>query len=155
MARIRLSKNFYQDEFACHCREATCVVDKIHPELIAGLQELRDLHRRPISILSGGRCPTHNKRIGGSERSQHLPDAKGYVRAADIVLSGYNGKEAYTLALRVPEFKRGGIGLYPGQGFIHVDVRGTRARWARITQEVDSKIVKKYVAISVGLKAYT
>jgi hypothetical protein len=37
----------------------------------------------------------------------------------------------YELALEVPEFARGGIGVYVG-GFLHVDVREQAARWARV-----------------------
>jgi hypothetical protein len=38
----------------------------------------------------------------------------------------------YELALAVPQFAQGGIGVYDG-GFLHVDVREHRARWARIS----------------------
>jgi hypothetical protein len=38
----------------------------------------------------------------------------------------------YRLAQEVPGFYGGGIGLYPDDGFIHVDVRGHEARWAKV-----------------------
>jgi hypothetical protein len=37
----------------------------------------------------------------------------------------------YELALEVPEFADGGIGVYDGN-FLHVDVREHTARWARV-----------------------
>jgi hypothetical protein len=37
----------------------------------------------------------------------------------------------YELATRVRQFADGGIGVYDGD-FLHVDVRGHRARWARV-----------------------
>ena len=32
-------------------------------------------------------------------------------------------------AEQVPGFRIGGVGRYPKKGFVHVDVRGTKARW--------------------------
>lgn len=37
----------------------------------------------------------------------------------------------YELALEVPQFAAGGIGVYDGN-FLHVDVRKRTARWARV-----------------------
>ncbi len=36
------------------------------------------------------------------------------------------------LAERIEAFKNGGMGLYPSHGFVHVDVRGHRSRWAKL-----------------------
>jgi hypothetical protein len=38
----------------------------------------------------------------------------------------------FELALEVRQFAEGGIGVYDG-GFLHVDVRDHRARWARVS----------------------
>jgi hypothetical protein len=38
----------------------------------------------------------------------------------------------YELALEIPQFAAGGIGVYDGN-FLHVDVRDRRARWARVS----------------------
>jgi hypothetical protein len=38
----------------------------------------------------------------------------------------------YELALEVPQFAGGGIGVYDGN-FLHVDVRDRRARWDRVS----------------------
>jgi hypothetical protein len=37
----------------------------------------------------------------------------------------------YELALQVPTFAKGGIGVYDG-GFLHLDIRPHAARWARV-----------------------
>jgi hypothetical protein len=42
--------------------------------------------------------------------------------------------EKLFLAAKV-EFVDGGLGVYPDSNFIHVDVRGTKARWGRIKGE--------------------
>jgi len=33
--------------------------------------------------------------------------------------------------IRAGKMKEGGVGLYVSQGFVHYDIRGTRARWRK------------------------
>jgi uncharacterized protein YcbK (DUF882 family) len=49
--------------------------------------------------------------------------------AADIKISGMTAQQMYAAALAVPAFRGGGIGVALHQGYIHVDVRPTLARW--------------------------
>ena len=114
-----LSFHFSRSEFACPC----CGELVIDMELIDQLERLRFLVGKPIIILSGYRCPKHNREVGGAPTSQHL-----YGRAADIRVEGMSSLELFLEALRC-EF--GGIGLYPN--FVHVDVRREpfRALWGR------------------------
>ena len=116
-----LSANFSRREFACRCG---CGFDAIDPRLVALLQGERTDIGRPIRINSGCRCEPHNRREGGSPTSQHLAG-----RAADIRVPGIKLAQLYHRLEAVPALRNGGIGLYPFQGFIHVDLRGTRARW--------------------------
>lgn len=119
-----LSKDFSKSEFTCRC----CGEVTVSAVLMAALQQLRDLAGRPISILSGYRCPDHNRKVGGTRFSQHLLGT-----AADLVIPGLTPREVYDLAVQVPAFRDGGIGLYPKEMFIHLDVRPTGPkRWARI-----------------------
>lgn len=115
-----LTKNFSRQEFACRCG---CGYDDISLELVEGLQQLRDLCDRTITVTSGCRCPAHNKRVGGVKNSQHL---KG--KAADIVISGLPPRKMAAFAEQIPAFQRGAILTYVKRGFIHVDVRGRRCR---------------------------
>ncbi|MBW1973481.1 MAG: DUF882 domain-containing protein [Deltaproteobacteria bacterium] len=117
-----LSKNFSLYEFRCPCCGA--VVD---PDLIEALQKLRDLIGLPINITSGYRCKKHNREIGGTKGSYHL---KG--KAADIYVTNLHPTKLYEKAKEIEAFKNGGIGIYLDEGFIHVDVRGYKARWARV-----------------------
>lgn len=116
----QLSKNFKRSEFTCHCG---CEDDRVRPELIEALQELRNLVNAPIIVTSGFRCIEHNKACGGAKNSQHV-----YGRAADIHVSGMSQSTLASLAEKIPAFKNGGIGIY--KTWVHVDVRPTgKARW--------------------------
>ena len=121
-----LTRNFSVSEFVCPC----CGEAQVDGRLADALQELRDVAGAPIKIESGVRCPKHNLEEGGRPRSLHLQG-----EAADIVIEGRSVKEMYELAERVAEFRLGGIGVYPGKGTIHVDVRGKRVRWAQLNGE--------------------
>ncbi|MGH9644902.1 MAG: YcbK family protein, partial [Terriglobales bacterium] len=109
-------------ELACHC----CGDLKIDPALLDGLEHLRTLAGREIIVHDGYRCPPHNQQVGGITDSEHM---RGM--AADIVLPGLSLQQMYEVALQVPIFFNGGIGVYDG-GFLHVDVRSCQSRWARV-----------------------
>lgn len=130
-----LSRNFSKHEFTCRC----CGRIEINPRLVDALQELRDLAGLPVRVTSGYRCPDHNRAVGGAKQSQHL-----LGNAADIVVKGRSVAEMHTLAEQVPAFRDGGIGVYPEQGFVHVDVRTGRARWGRLDG--------KYVTLAEALE---
>jgi len=135
-----LTKNFTSSELACPCCNQCVVTGR----LITALQSLRDSVQRPITVSSGYRCRILNEQVGGSSQSQHLQGT-----AADIHIKGMSIRQMYDAALKIPEFAQGGIGVYPKELFIHVDVRQTKkpARWARING--------KYVGIDEGLQEVT
>ncbi len=118
-----LSRNFSRSEFACRC----CGKADIDPRLVDALQELRDLANAPIRVTSGYRCPEHNRAVGGAKQSRHL---RGH--AADIVIKSLSVAGMYELAEQVAAFRNGGIGVYPEQGFVHVDIREVRTRWGHL-----------------------
>jgi uncharacterized protein YcbK (DUF882 family) len=93
---------------------------------VEGLEILRTLAGLPLIVHAGYRCEEHNREVGGVPHSEHT---RGL--AADIDLPGLSLQRMYELALAVPQFADGGIGVYDG-GFLHVDVRNHRARWARV-----------------------
>ena len=76
-----------------------------------------------MRILSGYRCPKHNKAVGGAKSSQHMLGT-----AADIVVEGVSVGDV-AIAAGAVLGDRGGIGRYLKHGFVHVDVRRNRARW--------------------------
>ena len=119
-----LSKDFSRSEFACQGAGCCGASAPVHPELVAGLQELRGKVGAPLTITSGFRCITHNAKVGGAADSQHTIGL-----AADVLCpEGWSPERFAKLAETVEVFRKGGIGIYPGR--IHVDVRENGpARW--------------------------
>ncbi|QTD54203.1 YcbK family protein [Sulfidibacter corallicola] len=106
--------------FACrHCGDV--VIDR---RLLDALLALQGKVGRPLVILSGYRCPPHNRDIGGELRSYHT---KG--QAADIRAPGVPIMALFQAALEIPAFRGGGIGLYLNRKFLHLDIRPQRFRW--------------------------
>jgi uncharacterized protein YcbK (DUF882 family) len=118
------SQNFTRKELDCKCGCTTPA--HIQRELVDTAYELEKLRKElggPVRILSGYRCPTHNKRVRGAPQSQHMTG-----KAVDLGVPKDKQPVYVGAATRVPAFKEGGIGVYPGGG-VHVDRRGTPARW--------------------------
>ena len=96
-------------------------------ELLQNLQIIRDHFQRPIVIISGYRSPERNKAVGGADKSQHIE-----AKAADIKIAGIPTEEIYNRIDKLisqGKIKQGGLGKYIKSGFVHYDVRGTKARW--------------------------
>lgn len=115
---VKLAPNFKAKEFAC--KDGSDPIF-IAPSLAEVLQKIRNHFGKPVTINSGYRTPTYNKKVGGAEYSQHL-----YGTAADIRISGVKPEvvAAYVETL-MPD--SGGIGIY--KNFTHVDVRAKKSRW--------------------------
>lgn len=113
-----ISKNFNRSEFACKCG---CGFDTVDSETLKVLEFVREHFKKPVTITSGCRCESYNKRIGGADMSQHR-----LGRAADIVVKDTAAVDVY----RAIDEKFGncyGFGSYPN--FTHVDTRSSKARW--------------------------
>lgn len=114
MNRFKVSDNFSLHEFECN----HCGVVKLDPRLVDIVQKIRKHFNKPVYINSGYRCPTHNKAISGSPKSQHMEG-----KAADIKVSGVSPD-------RVADYCESfvdGLGRY--SSFTHIDTRGYKARW--------------------------
>ncbi|MBA4072031.1 MAG: hypothetical protein C0497_09390 [Gemmatimonas sp.] len=130
-------------------REA--LVDKL--ELVMVELQQRGIDARRIRVMSGFRSPQYNQR--GVTRGRARDSRHQYGDAADIMVDNnadnrlddlnrdgrVNSRDMRVLAEAVESVERqypelvGGLGLYRANSargpFIHVDVRGQRARWGR------------------------
>jgi uncharacterized protein YcbK (DUF882 family) len=108
-----LSQHFDLSEFVCpHCHGGFPRI-----ALVELLERVRAWRKGPLVIVSGYRCPVHNRAVGGATLSQHQVGA-----AADIRVPGLTLAKAYQL---------GAVGVGTKDGLaVHLDVRdGPRAAW--------------------------
>lgn len=123
---MQLTTNFHLDEFKCRDGSAVPLEYMDNVKLLAAnLQILRDHLGEPIHINSAYRSPAYNKKIGGKPASKHM-----IAQAADITCKSKTPKQLHAIIEKLiadKKMKQGGLGLYPG--FVHYDVRGTKARW--------------------------
>lgn len=117
----KLSTDFRVREFRCRDGSDPIFIDS---ELVEVLQKIRTHFGKEVNINSAFRTASHNaKQKNASRYSQHL-----YGKAADIWIAGVSvdALAAYAETL-LP--KRGGIGRYYNDKFVHVDVRAAKSRW--------------------------
>ena len=108
-----LSKNFSRKEMECQCG---CGRGNMSDDLIRRLQDIRDDLRMPMKINSAFRCEPHNKKVGGSSKSSHLPDEFGISYAVDIACT----TSAYRQKLLEVVFKHcDRVGI--AKTFVHID----------------------------------
>lgn len=111
------SKYFSEAETSCHCG---CGGNKVNPLLLEMLDKLREMIGGPLELSCAYRCEKHNAETpGSSKNSQHV---KG--NAADVIVPDYGHCHTVEqLAWYAQEVGFDGIGMYPEDGFVHVDVR--------------------------------
>lgn len=119
----KLSANFTLGEFACHDRQTYPDV-RVHPNLVLLLEKIRKIAGgKAIHITSGYRPPAYNLSVGGEPNSLHIDGM-----AADIYIDGVSTSALADICDQAVG-ATGGVGYYPYQGFVHVDVRGYLSRW--------------------------
>lgn len=108
------------------------------------LEPLRAALGRPLTVTSGYRSPAYNASIGGAPGSQHTQGI-----AADIAIGSDDACiKAAALASKIAAI--GGVGVYPGRGFIHVDIR---PRVSKRTVTWWAQINGKYQPLPASLRA--
>lgn len=117
---LRASTNFMLYEFESPDTHEVM----LEYELLDRLQRLRTLINKPVVVTSAYRTPEWNKHVAGVGDSQHL-----YGKAVDITVQGLS---IFSVANAAEQVGFRGIGTYQAQGFVHVDVRRTPARWSEV-----------------------
>jgi len=99
----------------------------IDPALLDQLHELKLATgtSAPFQVISGYRSPRTNEalRAGGGGQARHSFHMQG--RAIDIRLGGVSSRSLRDAAL---DLRRGGVGYYESEDFVHVDTGPVR-RW--------------------------
>ena len=112
---IKISKDFWLDEYQCKGKDCCNNLVKIESELAILVQKLRKQVKKPLTVTSAYRCPTHNHDVGGQPHSLHLSG-----RAVDVTVTKFDIRELARLAFSVG-FRT--VIAYPHRGFVHLDVR--------------------------------
>jgi len=119
----KLTPHLSVREFACHDGSDAILISDPLPEV---LEAIRNHFGKPLRITSGYRTPAWNRKVGGVAKSQHTLGTAADINIDDETpLAVYRAIVNGWVAGVDPE--RLGVGLY--LGFVHVDVRGHRARW--------------------------
>lgn len=81
-----LCTHFGVKEFKCKCGNHFCsgYPAYLNENLLLNLENMRRFLNSPIYIESGIRCSTHNRNVGGSDKSRHK-----YGKAIDIYSAGF------------------------------------------------------------------
>ena len=124
----QISKNFRLSEFypegTQRPGEHSYDLVRIAPMLVNILEEIRKrAGDQTLHVTSGYRPVPYNRKVGGVSNSTHIDGL-----AADIYSEHISTEALWEICDDVIG-DRGGVGFYPNQGFVHVDIRGYRARW--------------------------
>lgn len=113
---FRISQYFELSEFESPDSKEV----KLSPKLIELLEKMREEIGKPIIINSGYRTPEYNRKIKGYPESKHMEGIAADIRK----IEGLSIDEMAEIAEKVGF---DGIGKYDWG--IHVDTRGSSARW--------------------------
>ena len=132
---LNLSEHFIVKEFACKDGSDKILIDT---NLIPILESIREYFNSPVYIMSGYRTEEYNKKVSNTKESQHC---KG--KAVDIRVAGVSPIAVALLCEYALLRTTGGIGLYKGQGFVHIDTREKMTRWVQPSNSASYRTVDK------------
>ncbi len=111
----QISWNFTSEEWASKCGHP---IFKVHPVLIAGVQEIRNVCDFPIRITSGYRTESHNRFVGGASGSLHTKGMAVDLQASD--------RSEAKLQRIISEARELGFVVRPYATFVHIDCGAPR-----------------------------
>lgn len=121
--QIYIAEFLKYSEFCCkHCGRGP-----IDPALVAAWQDFRvNRYCTPINIVSGYRCPIHNKNEGGSRTSKHMLGQAMDWAPVEVVGWDYFFTDDFIAQAWFSGFRGIGRGhsLNSGNPQLHVDVNG-------------------------------
>ena len=108
-------------EFQCRCNRKECQAVVVDGRMIPAYKKFRYLVNVGLHVLSGHRCPAHNREVGGVKDSTHTYGEAIDVRAYELLeLRKLTINEVIALAHEAG-FKF--VKHYPEKGFFHMDVK--------------------------------
>ena len=118
----KLSDHFRAGEFFPH--DPSYRYLRVSPELVLRLEQIRKaLGGRAVTLHSAYRPPAYNRQVGGVANSAHVDGLAADISVADV------STERLRQVCEQIIGDSGGVGYYPTQQFVHIDVRGSRSRW--------------------------
>lgn len=127
----RLSENFVLAEF--HCCRGHCAGAHVPGPAVPHLRRLVTQVLQPMrnkfgaaTVTSGYRNAAHNGHVGGESNSRHRHDRFPRQPAADVTFASGTVDQWAAEARRRLGRSEGGIGRYPSQRFVHVDLGPAR-----------------------------
>jgi len=111
-----LSEHFNSKDFNCKCPECRGEGFKIHLGLVGALEMIAEHFQKPVKVLSAYWCEAYYESLKREKASLH---SKG--KAVHIAIDGVPLNEIFKFSETLPEIN--GIGLYPQEGFVHLDTR--------------------------------
>ncbi len=111
---------FNDTEFSCKCGQCGLGVESMDPQLLHILDAVRAKLGRPMRITSAVRCKAHNAAVGGSAKSEHVPQNThtGKSTAVDIAIP--DSTFLYALVALLYGHKVPRVGLNQAKNFVHV-----------------------------------
>lgn len=139
---LKLTAHWSMSEVACKCG----CKNHLHPTIFANLtglatkvlEPLRLAWGRALNCTSGLRCPAYNAKVGGVKASEHTRGIAADVTEGDGLTDDEQIKLA-AIASQLPAV--GGLGLYEGRGFIHVDTRPRKNGKITVWEQVDGRYI--------------
>jgi len=112
---------FKEEEFMCKCG---CGINNYNKDTARMLDQARKVANIPFKINRACSCPSHNKKVGGSDTSSHISTKEMECTAFDITCTNSNDRFKMIEALYLVGFNRIGI----AKSFIHVDNDKTKPK---------------------------
>ena len=137
----KLTEHFQVKEFKCNDGSDKILIDL---DLVEILETIRQYFNKAITVISGYRTEAYNRKVSNAQNSQHCLGT-----AADIKVDGVSPIAVALLCEYALMKDFGGIGLYKGQNFTHIDTREKPTRWVQPGNSSTYRVVNK-ISMNLG-----